>query len=123
MNSTLRFFLFLADEILISLLAIALILYFQIPLVPSIILVLILIIISSFTIYIFLPQFKHPMTGIEAMIGMKGTALDCLDPNGKITIKGEIWNGQSIDGRIEKGEELIVVEVKNLLVLVKHAER
>jgi membrane-bound serine protease (ClpP class) len=113
----------MVDELFVALLVIFLILYFKISLIPSIVLLLVLIFVSSFAIYIFLPQFKQPVTGVEGMNGMKGYALEILDPHGKVSLKGEIWDAQSIDGRIEKGEEIIVQEVKNLRVIVVHSKK
>jgi membrane-bound serine protease (ClpP class) len=65
-------------------------------------------------------QLIKPVTGIEGMIGIIGQSLEALDPLGTVQVHGEIWQAESIDGKIDKGEKVKVIEVKNLKVKVAH---
>lgn len=61
-----------------------------------------------------------PVTGIEGMVGDVGETLDALDPYGMVQVHGEIWQAESVEGRIKKGEKVRVIGVENLKVQVKH---
>jgi membrane-bound serine protease (ClpP class) len=63
---------------------------------------------------------RRPVSGAPALIGVEGTALDGLEPGsgGKVFVNGEYWNAVS-DAPVAKGERVIVVEVKGLVLLVK----
>ena len=62
---------------------------------------------------------KKPTTGVEGLIGEVGLSESLLDPEGTVSIHGELWRAEC-DERIEKGERLKVVDVKNLkLKIVK----
>ena len=119
MNNKIKFLLFIADEVLIAILVVSLLIYFHIPLMITVIALSSIIFISLFIAYIFLPQLKKPMTGVEGMQGMKGTTMETLDPFGKVQVRGEIWDAESRDGRIEKEEVIIVENVQNLHLYVR----
>lgn len=59
------------------------------------------------------------VTGADAMIGSIGIAIEMLAPVGLIQVMGEIWNAESIGGTIEKGEKVLVKEMKNLKLYVE----
>lgn len=57
--------------------------------------------------------------GHEAMIGAVGTVRRRLDPKGKVTVGGEIWDAVSRDGRnVEEGEEIEVVAMDGMRLTV-----
>ncbi len=59
-----------------------------------------------------------PTTGEEQMLGVKGTALTDIDPEGQIRGRGEIWNVYS-DEKIKKGEKVEVIEMHGLKLKVR----
>ena len=61
-------------------------------------------------------QRLKPVTGANAIIGKTGTSLSTLDPSGTVRVQGEIWNAESLSGRIEQGEPIQVRAIKNLRV-------
>ena len=65
-------------------------------------------------------QRRKPVTGIKAMVGETAVALDELNPSGRVSIHGEIWNAISVSGMINTGEKVRVKEVKNLTLYVEH---
>ena len=119
MNNKIKFFLFIADEVLMAILVVSLLIYFHISLMITVIVLSIILFISLFIAYIFLPQLKKPLTGVEGMQGMKGTSMETLDPFGKVQVRGEIWDAESLDGRIEKEAGIIVENVQNLHLYVR----
>jgi membrane-bound serine protease (ClpP class) len=64
-------------------------------------------------------QRRKPVSGIEAMVGAKAEAMELLDPTGPVKLQGEIWNAESLAGRIDKGERVVVKGMKNLKLYVE----
>jgi membrane-bound serine protease (ClpP class) len=59
-----------------------------------------------------------PNTGKEGLIGKTAIAETELDPEGTVFIAGERWNARLDAGRIETGEEVIVIAVEGLKLMV-----
>jgi len=65
-------------------------------------------------------QKRKATTGIEGMIGEIGNAITDLNPEGQVSVHGEIWTAISIDNQlIEANSKVEVVEVQNLKLKVK----
>ena len=64
-------------------------------------------------------QKRKPVTGIEAMTGLKGITLDALEPEGRVIVQGETWNASSISGNISKGETVRVNAIKKFTLYVE----
>lgn len=65
-------------------------------------------------------QLSRPKTGPEGLVGLRGTALTDLNPEGKVFVHGEYWNARSGEV-VRKGERIEVVKVSDLLLVVKKA--
>ena len=65
-------------------------------------------------------QRRKPVTGIKALVGEHAFTLDELNPSGRVSIHGEIWNAVSVSGMINIGEQVRVTSVKNLVLYVEH---
>ncbi len=59
------------------------------------------------------------VTGMEGLAGATGESLDTLDPLGRVQVQGEIWNAESIAGKINPGEKIRVREMKKLKLYVE----
>ena len=68
-------------------------------------------------------QRKKPTTGVEGLIGEIGKTVTKLSPVGEIRIHGEFWNAECLDGEIDEGSEVQVVNVENLLLKVKKVDK
>ncbi len=64
-------------------------------------------------------QRRKPTTGVEGIIGETGEALSLLNPSGLVRVHGEIWNAESVSGKIAKGEQVQVKEIHNLKLKVE----
>lgn len=64
---------------------------------------------------------KKSKSGKEGLIGEKGTAYTNISKRGKVFIHGEIWNAIASE-EVKKGEEIEVIDVKNLTLTVKRKE-
>jgi membrane-bound serine protease (ClpP class) len=65
-------------------------------------------------------QRLRPVTGLEGMLGETGETLEDLDPAGSARVHGETWKAVSVGGRINRGERVRVIEVKDLTLFVEH---
>jgi membrane-bound serine protease (ClpP class) len=62
---------------------------------------------------------KNPyLSGREGVVGHIGEARTDLDPTGKVFVDGSLWTATSIDGKISKGEPVIVKEMQGLKLKV-----
>ncbi len=61
---------------------------------------------------------RKPVTGIEGLKGMTGTAISDIDKKGMIIVHGELWRAWS-DESIKKGDSTTVTEISGLKVKVK----
>lgn len=64
-------------------------------------------------------QTRKPTTGVEGIIGETGITISDLNPEGQISVHGELWNAESPDGYIAKGTKVIVTRVSNLKLSVQ----
>lgn len=81
-------------------------------------------IILSLLIFYFIikAQFKKPLEGMEALIGEEGNCIKKKDVrNGKVFVRGEIWNAEFLD-EIYEGEKIKVVGIKKNTLVVKKLE-
>jgi membrane-bound ClpP family serine protease len=53
---------------------------------------------------------RRPAEGMMSMVGMTGLAAGPLAPDGMVKIRGELWKATSIEGNIQSGEGVEVVE-------------
>jgi membrane-bound serine protease (ClpP class) len=67
-------------------------------------------------------QSRKPMTGTEGLVGEIGEAFTTLSPKGQVRVHGELWNAESISGKIAKGERIKVVAVENLSLRVERTQ-
>jgi membrane-bound ClpP family serine protease len=58
-------------------------------------------------------------TGKEALIGAKGVVTTELAPKGEIRVEGEFWQATTKDGVIPVGHDVEVVEMEDMLLVVK----
>lgn len=68
----------------------------------------------------FRAQRRRPVTGIEGLVGERGTALTDLEPAGRVFVHGEYWNAQS-EERIERGAAVVVDKVDGMRLRVHKA--
>ena len=62
---------------------------------------------------------RKPITGLEAMIGSKGKAVNPLEPEGLVRIGAELWRARSVKDKIAVGDEVIVVAQEGSKLIVR----
>ncbi len=65
-------------------------------------------------------QRRRPITGLEGLVGLKGTALTELAPGGRVLVHGEYWEAESSE-HIERGAAVVVDRVDGLRLKVHKA--
>ena len=62
---------------------------------------------------------RKKVTGAEGMVGLTGKVVSSLTPKGVVKIGGEYWQAKSVEGDIEAGEDVEVLEINRLNLEVK----
>jgi len=65
-------------------------------------------------------KMQKPTTGREELIGRTVKAETDIDPEGMVKVHGEIWKASSTEP-IQKGEEVVIVDVDGLTLVVERA--
>jgi membrane-bound serine protease (ClpP class) len=63
---------------------------------------------------------RRPVTGVQGLLGARGTALTDLGPSGQVFVHGEYWTAES-EEPITKGSPVVVDRVEGLTLRVKKA--
>jgi membrane-bound serine protease (ClpP class) len=64
---------------------------------------------------------KQVTTGSEGLIGARGEVREDLDPEGLVSVWGEVWRARAEGEPIPRGESVEVLEVNNLRLRVRRA--
>ncbi len=64
-------------------------------------------------------QFGKRKTGTEALIGMRGIAMETLSPEGRVRVNGEFWNAVAEEGTIAAKTEIEVIAINHFKLTVK----
>jgi len=59
-----------------------------------------------------------PTVSLPDMVNSKGKVVSPLDPDGLVRIRGELWVAESATGRMDTGEEIVVVGQEGLKLVV-----
>jgi len=62
---------------------------------------------------------KRVKTGYDYIVGTEGVAATSLSPRGEVRLAGETWGAESVEGRIEAGERVVVMRREGLTIYVK----
>ena len=112
----------LLDEIVVLAIVFVALWYFkvEIPLWAIIAIGLVLGTFAFITHRAIVPSLRRKkITGAEGMIGLVGEVVESLTPNGVIMVCGEYWQVKSVDGDVEIGEEVEILEINRLKLEVK----
>jgi membrane-bound serine protease (ClpP class) len=64
-------------------------------------------------------QRLKPASGNNALLGMIGVAVNEMTPTGMVNVNGEMWQAESLSGKIIAGESVKVKQIKDLTLLVE----
>jgi membrane-bound serine protease (ClpP class) len=66
---------------------------------------------------------RQTIVGLPTMLGSKGKVASPLTPEGQVSIKGELWGAEAIDGNIDSGEVVTVVGQDGLKLIVRKEDK
>ncbi|MBN2028889.1 nodulation protein NfeD [bacterium] len=66
-------------------------------------------------------RFTKATTGTQGLVGEEGVAVSLLNPEGQVSVHGEVWKAKSSE-KIKKGERIIVTAVDGLKMQVRKFE-
>lgn len=94
--------------------------YFRLSLGLILVVVVLTLIFFSFIISFVIRAHKRKVTtGKEGLIDEIGIATTDLNLTGTVKVHGELWNAESLDGKINQGEKVKVVSVDGMTLKVK----
>lgn len=64
-------------------------------------------------------QRLKPVSGLQGMVGETGETLSVLNPSGSVSVRGEVWNAESVSGVIEEHQKIRVTAIQNLKLFVE----
>ncbi|MBL7165293.1 MAG: serine protease [Dehalococcoidales bacterium] len=62
--------------------------------------------------------FRRPLTGKEALRGKTATVRTALEPEGTVSLEGELWKAVSQEGYIEVGVTVEIRKIEGLKLFV-----
>jgi membrane-bound ClpP family serine protease len=65
---------------------------------------------------------RRKVTGAEGMLGQTGEVARALRPEGTVMVGGEYWQAKSLDGDIDKGEEVEITGIDGLRLEVRRKQ-
>lgn len=100
-------------------LTLAIIGLFFIPDPWRVVILLIAAFIEVFEVFLWIKFLRRyrVTTGAEGMVGERAEAIDPLDPDGKVRLRGEIWNARS-SAPVEAGADVRIAAVDGLTLEV-----
>lgn len=74
---------------------------------------------SVITAFVMRTLRRQPVSGREGLPGLVGTARDDLDPEGQVSVAGEIWQARARQAPVRRGEKVKVVRMEGFRLLVE----
>ena len=74
---------------------------------------------AGFFVFVTKTLRRQKIIGLPTMVGSKGKVTNTLTPEGMVTIRSELWQAESVEGDMYKGEEVMVVGEDGLKLVVR----
>jgi len=74
---------------------------------------------AGFFVFVTRTLKRQKIIGLPTMVGSKGKVTEPLTPEGMVTIRSELWQAESVEGDMDKGEEVMVVGEDGLKLVVR----
>lgn len=88
--------------------------------------IILMIVLGFFTVLIVILSLRAHLrpitTGKEGMFRETGYAKSDIEKDGTVMMHGELWNAQSINGIIHKGEKVVIVKIEGMKLTVKRSQ-
>lgn len=90
--------------------------------IPLGVLITVMVLFLAFSILLYQAgsrALRQKPVPLSVMIGTKGKVVSPLAPVGLIKIKDELWQAESVSGKIDVGKEVMVTEQDGLKLIVR----
>jgi len=77
---------------------------------------------AGFFVFVTRTLKRQKIIGLPTMVGSKGKVTEPLTPEGMVTIRSELWQAESVEGNMGKGEEVMVVGEDGLKLGVRRGD-
>ena len=74
---------------------------------------------AGFFVFVTRTLKRQKIVGLPTMVDSKGKVTEPLTPEGMVTIRSELWQAESVEGDMDKGEEIMVVGEDGLKLVVR----
>lgn len=72
---------------------------------------------------IYSAHYRRPEIGPESIVGRVGEVVDSRGDKGMMVLDGELWKFECVEGRVNRGDKVVVLGISGLTVKVKPLER
>jgi len=94
--------------------------------VPLGVLIAVMVVFAVFSVLLYQAgsrALRRKPVALSVMVGSKGKAVNPLAPVGLIKIKDELWEAESVSGKIAIGKEVMVVGQDGLKLVVRQRNK
>jgi len=97
----------------------ALALFYFLPFRTAMPIYIVILILAAFFYYLMIKSMRAKVqTGLEKMIGGEARVLENIDPEGKVSFKGEIWTTKTRGKRFDEGSRVRILDAEGLVLIV-----
>jgi membrane-bound ClpP family serine protease len=97
----------------------ALALFYFLPFRTAMPIYIVILILAAFFYYLMIKSMRAKVqTGLEKMIGGEARVLENIDPEGKVSFKGEIWTAKTRGKRFDEGSRVRILDAEGLVLIV-----
>jgi membrane-bound ClpP family serine protease len=98
----------------------AILLFYFLPLASALPIYIFVLVIAGFCYLIMLKSMRaKPQTGPEAMIGNEAVVIEDVAPEGKVELRGEIWDASSAGRKFATGKRVKISGARGLVLIVE----
>ena len=112
----------LLDDVVALALVFILLWYFRVK-IPVWVIIVLGLVLGTFVFIVhraIVPSLRRRrVTGAEGMVGLNGEVVKSLKPDGVVRVGGEYWQAKSIEGDIEAGEDVEIIDIDRLSLEVR----
>ena len=101
----------------------ALLLFYYFPLETALQIYIPILIVAGFCYLVMFKSMRDKSkTGLPAMIGAEAMVIENIDPEGKVEVRGEIWDATARGKRIVEGERVRILRARGLVLIVERLD-
>jgi membrane-bound serine protease (ClpP class) len=97
----------------------AILLFYFVPFGTALPIYIVILVIAGFCYLVMFKSMRSKaQTGLEAMIGDEAVVIEDIDPEGKVEIRGEIWDATARGRKFLTGKRVKISGARGLVLIV-----